>query len=157
MYRIQNQASHLVTSHTTGAPPTFLGTLFGGWLIYTKRSFDKYVVSEIILMGLNCYCFLRRIASLSVVDILVYLEICFTYILNPLRCFLYIIALSVDPLNVRAVNERRGSGISKGHISTILKVLEVLNHWTKDTCRGQFTGCLLGFSYRKKSELIFSS
>ena len=47
MYRIQNQASHLVTSHTTGAPPTFLGTLFGGWLIYTKRLFDKYVVSGI--------------------------------------------------------------------------------------------------------------
>ncbi|XP_066926565.1 exocyst complex component 1-like isoform X2 [Clytia hemisphaerica] len=43
MYRIQNQASHLVTSHTTGAPPTFLGTLFGGWLIFTKRLFDKYV------------------------------------------------------------------------------------------------------------------
>ena len=45
MYRIQNQASHLVMSQTTGAPPTFLGTLFGGWLVFTKRLFDKYIVS----------------------------------------------------------------------------------------------------------------
>ncbi|XP_057312969.1 exocyst complex component 1-like isoform X2 [Hydractinia symbiolongicarpus] len=43
MYRIQNQASHLVTSQSTGAPPTFLGTLFGGWLVCTKRCFDKYI------------------------------------------------------------------------------------------------------------------
>lgn len=43
MSRIQNQASHLMTSHTTSTPPTFIGTLFGGWLVYTKRLFDKYI------------------------------------------------------------------------------------------------------------------
>jgi len=50
MYRIQNQASHLVTSQTTGSPPTFLGTLFGGWLVFTKRLFDKYVVRKFLLL-----------------------------------------------------------------------------------------------------------
>ncbi|XP_012556350.1 exocyst complex component 1 isoform X1 [Hydra vulgaris] len=45
MYRIQNQATHLVISQATGAPPTFLGTLFGNWLVFTKRLFDKYVDS----------------------------------------------------------------------------------------------------------------
>ena len=43
--RINNQAAHLMTSQTTGSPPSFLGTMFGSWLITTKRHFDKYVVS----------------------------------------------------------------------------------------------------------------
>eukprot|EP00112_Aurelia_sp_Birch-Aquarium-sp1_P011123 Seg2346.6 transcript_id=Seg2346.6/GoldUCD/mRNA.D3Y31 product="Exocyst complex component 1" protein_id=Seg2346.6/GoldUCD/D3Y31 len=41
--RINNQAAHLMTSQTTGSPPSFLGTMFGSWLITTKRHFDKYV------------------------------------------------------------------------------------------------------------------
>ncbi|XP_065058911.1 exocyst complex component 1-like [Rhopilema esculentum] len=41
--RINNQAAHLMTSQSTGGPPSFLGTMFASWLISTKRLFDKYV------------------------------------------------------------------------------------------------------------------
>jgi len=43
MYRINNQKTHLVNSHVSGAPPTFLGTLFAGWLVHTKRLFDRCI------------------------------------------------------------------------------------------------------------------
>jgi len=41
--RINNQAPHLMTSQATGAPPSFIGTMFASWLLSAKRSFDKHV------------------------------------------------------------------------------------------------------------------
>eukprot|EP00794_Sanderia_malayensis_P007234 gene7234-8042_t len=41
--RINNQATHLMTSQVTGSPASFLGTMFGSWLVSTKRLFDKYI------------------------------------------------------------------------------------------------------------------
>ena len=43
MSRIQNQSQNFASQTTTNTPPTFLRNMFGGWLVYTKRQFDKYI------------------------------------------------------------------------------------------------------------------
>ena len=87
--RINNQAPHLMTSQATGAPPSFLGTMFASWLISTKRLFDKHIVS-LVFAKLLLACFLFILDVKKLLSRLILLYVITVIVVNFLKWFWFI-------------------------------------------------------------------